>query len=94
MRRLPKIYHSNNNKVNTNKEMCVVEEIETLDENVQEILQKVYAGLGNNYNTNVYIETKDNVYNTSLIYKSKDQLITKDNAVIKVADIKKIIIKK
>ena len=75
--------------------MCVVEEINTRRSNqdVREVLKHVYAGLGNKYNTKVRIETNDNVYETSLIYKSKDELITKENALIRVEDIKNITIK-
>ena len=42
----------------------------------------------------VIIETNNNVYDTSLIFKGKNELITKENAVIKVKDIRKITIKK
>ncbi len=95
MQKLPKIYHVENKRPSTNKEMCVVEEVANRSTtSVEETLKKVYAGLGSKYNTNIIIETKDNVYNTSLIYKSKDELITKENATIKVKDIINITIKK
>ncbi len=95
MKKLPKIYHIDNKKVNTNKEMCVVEEVNEINNyDIEKTLQKVYAGLGEEYNTNVIIETKNNVYNTSLIYKDKNLLITKENVLIKVENIKKITIKK
>ncbi len=98
MKKLPKIYQNeiNINRKN-NKDMCVVEEIESIrnsGQNVEDVLKKVYAGLGSKYNTKVIIETNNNVYDTSLIFKSKDELITKENAIIKVKDIKKITIKK
>lgn len=93
MNKLPKIYHTNiDKKLNNNKEMCVVEEVR--NNSISDTLNKVYAGLGNKYNTNVIIETGDKKYDTSLIYKSNKELITKENEMIDVRDIRNITIKK
>lgn len=95
MQNLPKIYQNINIKnIPNNKEMCVVEDRCTSNESIRDTLKKVYAGLGEKYNTKVRIETDNNVYDTTLIYKSEDRLITRENSVIDVKDIRNITIKK
>lgn len=90
MEKIPKLYQNKFDKViNNNKNMCVVEEYN----NVRESLKNIYAGLGR-YNPKVIIETIDKVYDTSLIYKSNDMIITKENTIIPVKEIKRITIKK
>ena len=94
MKKLPKIYHSSiNKKINNNKEMCVVEE-KSNNESIEEVLKKVYVGLGRKYNTKVLIETKDKTYFTTLISKSNEEIITEENKIIKIKDIRNITIKK
>ena len=91
MEKIPKLYQNKFDKViNNNKNMCVVEEDNT---NVRESLKNIYAGLGR-YNPKVIIETYTNVYDTSLIYKSSDMVITKENNIIPINEIKRITIKK
>lgn len=98
MKKLPKIYQNSiKQKLKNNKEMCIVEEVDDLNlykENVEEVLSHVFAGLGNTYNTRVIIKTNEKIYDTSLISKNKYELITIDNEIIKIRDIKKITIKK
>ncbi len=90
MEKIPKLYQNKFDKViNNNKNMCVVEEYN----NVRESLKNIYAGLGR-YNPKVIIETIDKVYDTSLIYKSNDMIITKENTIIPIKEIKRITIKK
>ena len=90
MEKIPKLYQNKFDKViNNNKHMCVVEEYN----NVRESLKNIYAGLGR-YNPKVIIETIDKVYDTSLIYKSNDMIITKENTIIPIKEIKRITIKK
>lgn len=91
MEKTPKLYQNKFDKIiNNNKNMCVVQES---NEDIRDVLKYVYAGLGR-YNTKVIIETDTNVYDTSLIYKSKDMLITKENSIIPISKIKRITIKK
>lgn len=91
MEKTPKLYQNKFDKIiNNNKNMCVVEES---NEDIRDVLKYVYAGLGR-YNTKVIIETDTNIYDTSLIYKSKDMLITKENSIIPISKIKRITIKK
>ena len=90
MEKIPKLYQNKFDKViNNNKNMCVVEEYN----NVRESLKNIYAGLGR-YNPKVIIETIDKVYDTSLVYKSNDMIITKENTIIPIKEIKRITIKK
>lgn len=97
MKKVPKVFRNEINKtINNNKRMCYVEDenSEVHNKEVLDTLSHVYAGLGRKYNTKVLIETKTNVYDTTLIAKNKEELITQENAVIKVKDIRKITIKK
>lgn len=98
MKKLPRIYHDEiDTKIKNNRQMCYVEEVDDLNINKEEVLNtlsRVFAGLGHVYNTNVIIETKDKTYDTSLISKNKKELITIDNEIIKIDDIKRITIKK
>ena len=94
MKKLPNIpQRSIIKKINTNKEMCIVEESNKYsEEDITGILNDVYAGLGE-YNTRVIIETENKTFDTTLIYKDSKKIITEDNTLIKIDDIKKIIIK-
>ena len=94
MKKLPNIsQRSIIKKINTNKEMCIVEESNKYSkEDITGILNDVYAGLGE-YNTRVIIETENKTFDTTLIYKDSKKIITEDNTLIKIDDIKKIIIK-
>lgn len=98
MRKLPKIYRNDISKrINNNRQMCYVEEIEdirTSQKEIEEKLSKVFAGLGQAYNTRLIIETENKIYDTSLVAKSKEELITIDNETIKIKDIKNLTIKK
>lgn len=91
MEKIPKLYQNKFDKIiNNNKNMCIVEES---NEDIRDTLKNIYTGLGK-YNTKVQIETYSNVYDTSIIYKSNDMIITKENNIIPVKDIKRITIKK
>lgn len=94
MKKLPKIYKNEDiNTIDNNKKVCKVEEINSFN-NVSDTLKYIRTGLGEEYNTEVIIETINNTYDTSLITKTKDYVITKDNELINIKDIKNIIIKK
>lgn len=90
------LYKNNiNKKINNNKELCHVKEDSSYRySNVEDTLNNVYAGLGRNYNTNVLIDTDKKVYDTTLKYKSNDELITEENELIRVNEIRNIRIKK
>lgn len=98
MNKLPKIYKNEiRKKINNNKEMCYVEEKKGLIQDkkqIEDTLKNVFAGLGKPYNTKVIIKTKDNEYDTSLISKNKEEVITLENKIIKINEIEEITIKK
>ena len=99
MKKLPKIYQGEiNKKIKNNKEFCHLE-TKTIENKTyknkkpnEEIIDEIFSGIGYSYNIPVIIETKNKVYNTSLIAKTKNNLITLDNEIIPISEI--IIIKK
>lgn len=97
MNKLPNLYKNKfNKKINNNKEICYVEEISNYNKlsNIENTLRNVQTGLGSDYNTRVIIETNDKVYDTTLVYKTKNEVITEENNIININDIKNIEIKK
>lgn len=96
MKKLPNIYKNEINKnIKNNKTVCHLSESREpiQKDNIQEILNKIFNGLGYSYNIPVIIETINKNYQTSLIARTNNNIITLDNEVIPIADIKKITIK-
>ncbi len=96
MKKLPKIYHEQiNKKIKNNKEIAYVskEDIteEKKEESIDEVLNKVFNGIGYSFNIPLRIETYNKVYETSLIAKSNNYLITFDNDTIPLSEVKKIV---
>lgn len=89
MKKLPKLYKNEINKnINNNKKYCYLKnEVGEEKDNIAEKLRKIFNGMGYSYNIPVIIRTKDKEYNTSLISKTKNNIITLDNEVIKIEDI-------
>lgn len=84
-------------KIGNNQSVCEVEEsndliIETKDnKNVEEKLNDLFNTNGYIFNTNVKIITNDKTYNTKIASRVGDNLITLDNDVIRINEIKDII---
>ena len=55
--------------------------------NITEILDEVFNGIGYSYNIPLEITTNDKIYNTSLIAKTNNNLITIDNEIIPISSI-------
>ena len=96
MKKLPKIYHEQiNKKIKNNKEIAYVsrEDIteEKKEESIDDVLNKVFNGIGYSFNIPLRIETFNKVYETSLIAKSNNYLITFDNDTIPLSEVKKIV---
>ncbi len=93
MNNLPKIYQGKNTYRKNNKEMCVVEEVDEVNNNVEETLRSIHTGLGP-YNTRVLIKTEDRVYDTKIISKGNNEVLTESNNLIPIKNIIDIKIKK
>ncbi|MBQ2640225.1 MAG: hypothetical protein IJF92_05665 [Bacilli bacterium] len=93
MKKLPKIYQNNINKnINNNKRITYVNNKDNIF-SVKNTLDKIFTGVGYSYNIPVIIETNDKVYDTSIVTRTKRNIFTLDNDVIKIEDINNIIIK-
>ncbi len=98
MSKLPKIYHEDINKsFKNNKQVTYVRNSKTSKEekssdSIEEVLNKVFNGVGYSFNIPLRIETFNKVYNTSLIGKTNNYLLTFDNDTIPLSDVKKIVI--
>ena len=99
MKKLPKIYQADQNKkINNNKKICYLEinekkykeepnqkqEPELEEKNIEEVLEEIFSGIGYSYNIPITIKTHDKTYNTSLIAKTKKNLVTLDNEIIPI----------
>ena len=89
--------------IKNNKEVCYLKNEETKSEqikiknkkeetlnniqNITEILNKIFNGIGYSYNIPLEIKTNDKIYNTSLIAKTSNNLITIDNEIIPISNI-------
>ena len=94
MKKLPKIYHNKNRIYNTNnRDYCIFKNSHELidDLSVKERINKLFRSPNNHYNIPVIIKTKDSLYDTYLISRTRDNIITKDKEIIPIKDI--IIIK-
>ena len=99
MSKLPKIYHEDINKsIKNNKQVTYIRNSNSISESnnesdsIEEVLNKVFNGVGYSFNIPLRIETYHKVYNTSLIGKTSNYLLTFDNDTIPISDIKKIVI--
>lgn len=94
MKKLPKIYQTEiNKKICNNKRTCYLKNEETKKEeittqnDIREIINEVFSGIGHSYNIPLTIKTKERTYQTSLIAKNKRNIVTLDNEVIPISDI-------
>lgn len=89
MKKLPKIYKNEINKnIKNNKEYCYLDSLTKEDEaSIREKIDSIFNGMGYSYNIPVTVKTKDREYKTSLVAKTKNNLITLDNDTIKISDI-------
>lgn len=94
MKKLPKIYQAEfNKKINNNKKFCCVEEktesVEHIsaEENIQELINDIFSGIGYSYNIPLTIKTINKSYETCLIAQTKHNVITIENEVIPISEI-------
>lgn len=91
MKKLPKIYQNKIDKnIHNNKEIDYVKES---NKNIKEILNIIFNGEGYSYNKEVIIETNNKVYDTYIITRTKTNIVTLEDEIININDIKDIKIK-
>ena len=84
--KLPNIYKGKVNEDN-NLRMAYASKEENID--VKDIINKLFKQ-NKLYKQDVYIETKDKTYNTKIIGRTNEHIITINNEVIKIDEIIKI----
>ncbi len=102
MKKLPKVYQNEiSKKITNNKTVCYLKEekeglrnSESSNTTVLDQLNTIFNGIGYSYNIPVIIKTSSKVYETSLVAKTKNNIVTLDNEIIPISDILEIIIKK
>lgn len=89
MKKLPKIYQNNiDKKINNNKEVDYVKKVD-----IKNILNEIFNGRGYSYNKEVIIETSNKVYDTYIITRTKNNIVTLEDEIINIDDIINIKIK-
>ena len=96
IKKLPKIYQNEiNKKITNNKKICYLNNKEQIPKkNIDDVLNEIFNGLGYSYNIPVIITTKNKIYNTSILSKTKNNIITLDNDIININNVIDIEIKK
>ena len=85
MKKLPSIYKNEiNKKIKNNREVTYIKEEK---QNINEIIDSIFNGLGYSYNIPLIITTKNKVYETSLISRTKTKINTLDNDSIPINEI-------
>lgn len=91
MKKLPEIYKNQNTKlIDNNKKVYYMKKEENrsmIKNTIEEQLDNIFHGLGYSYNIPVEIITKNTTYHTSLVTKTKENVVTIDNQVIPISDI-------
>lgn len=90
MKKLPKLYKNNFSKpMKNNKEICYLNREEPLEDKktVEESLSELFSGMGYSYNIPVSIMTKNKTYNTSIVTRTKQAVLTLENDLIPLKDI-------
>lgn len=81
-----KVYYGKNNTDGESKNIDIYQD----SKSVANIIDDIFALPTYSFNINLLIHTKEKIYDTSLIAKSKGAVITFDNDIIPIADIIKI----
>lgn len=85
MKKLPSIYKNEiNKKIKNNREVTYIKEEK---QNINEIIDSIFNGVGYSYNIPLIITTKDKIYETSLISRNKKNINTLDNHSIPISEI-------
>lgn len=99
-KKLPEMFKNNIDKSHlNNKEVCYVSKEKVVKSNsdntetVEEKIKKLFKSSKYVFNIGVIIKTKKKTYDTKVIGKIKNSLITEDNETIPIIEIEDIIIK-
>ena len=90
MKKLADLNKNPNSKgIDNNKKVYYMkEENRAINRNdIEEELNNIFNGLGYAYNIPVEIKTKNQIYHTSLVTKTKENIVTLDNNIIPISDI-------
>lgn len=95
MKKLPEIYKNNfTKKIKNNREVCYLRNEDVISTvsniSIEEEINNIFSGIGYSYNIPVEIVTNKKVYNTSLVAKTRENVVTLDNEIIAIGDIKSI----
>ena len=91
MKKLPELYKNNNIKpIDNNKKVYYMKNEDmrkASNTSVEEELDNIFHGLGYSYNIPVELVTTKKIYHTSLVTKTKENVITIDNIIIPISEI-------
>jgi len=97
MKKLPKIYQNEITKnINNNKKYCYLEDEKTVQKqqsergrlfSVKEELDNIFSGFGYSYNIPLIIKTTSKEYKTSLVSRTKNNVVTIENEIIPITEI-------
>lgn len=95
MKKLPEIYKNNfTKKIKNNREVCYLRNEDVISNlsniSIEKEINNIFSGIGYSYNIPVEIVTNKKVYNTSLVAKTRENVVTLDNEIIAIGDIKSI----
>ena len=96
MKKLPKIYQNSIDKtIKNNKRITDIDnnvrEINQFNyKDVEETLDDIFSGFGYSYNIPVIIETTTKTYDTSLVVRTENNVVTLDNDIIPISQIRSI----
>lgn len=95
MKKLPEIYKNNfTKKIKNNREVCYLRNEDVISTasniSIEKEINNIFSGIGYSYNIPVEIVTNKKVYNTSLVAKTRENVVTLDNEIIAIGDIKSI----
>ena len=86
MKKIPKLYKVDNDKIKDNNQLqCNIKKEEKIS--VKKQLDEIFSGLVYPYNVSVEIITKDKKYDTSIIARTKDHILTIENYIIPIQEI-------
>lgn len=91
MKKLPELYKNNNIKpIDNNKKVYYMKNEDmrkASNTSVEEELDNIFHGLGYSYNIPVELVTTKKKYHTSLVTKTKENVVTIDNIIIPISEI-------